>query len=343
MIKETCRIYAVLISALLITESGIAQTLTLTGVVKNRETQEPIEYVNIGIEGTIYGGASYEDGTFVVKIPNSFKDDSLTFSAIGYKKMKVDISFLLLNKGNAVLMEPKFLELEEIFVYPEERKVITDGNKKPKFGFLGTSTSGTFIPSEDGGAAMAILLNEAGRKVVLEEAAIFIHESTIQEYQLRIRFLNSVNGIPGDDLYSGNIIISSSIENGKINVDLSERSIIINEPFFLVFEWIVDKKLASILSDKEKYKPEWLKEGVRIENGNTIAIFDSVNKKWKKNKLSIKQQSEFDRYDELSDMVAVFFSVKKSTYKGFMRDSGLSSWYEPEKKLVAYAKYVLLD
>lgn len=56
----------------------------ITGVVKNQNTKNPIEYVSIGIKGKNVGTVSTEKGNFEMNIGNEFMGDSLLFSCIGY-------------------------------------------------------------------------------------------------------------------------------------------------------------------------------------------------------------------------------------------------------------------
>ncbi len=47
-----------------------------------------IAYVNVGIKGTNIGTASYKNGTFEITVPVTYKNQALTFSAIGYETIK---------------------------------------------------------------------------------------------------------------------------------------------------------------------------------------------------------------------------------------------------------------
>ncbi len=207
--------------------------IQVSGIVKDSDKNVPIEFVNIGIENTVYGGASFEDGTFKISIPNSFFNDTLTFSAIGYKKKKVPLSQFINTLEALIKMERDIIQMEEIVVFPQKPKIITDGITRAGFGFMRLSKRGIFIPSEDGGSAMSILLNERSKQVLIDKVALFIHKNTFEKFQLRVRFLRLENEKPGSDLYKENIIIASSVEEGKIEIDLVKRSIVIKEPFFL--------------------------------------------------------------------------------------------------------------
>lgn len=51
-----------------------------------------IPFANIGIRGTLFGTAANVDGFFVLKLPKSFEEDTVSISCIGFKTVRVSIA-----------------------------------------------------------------------------------------------------------------------------------------------------------------------------------------------------------------------------------------------------------
>lgn len=64
--------------------SILAQVNSIKGKIIDQESGEGIAYTNIGIEGTMYGTASDNEGLFELKIPEGYENANIYFSAVGY-------------------------------------------------------------------------------------------------------------------------------------------------------------------------------------------------------------------------------------------------------------------
>ncbi|WP_156102232.1 carboxypeptidase-like regulatory domain-containing protein [Muricauda sp. MAR_2010_75] len=223
----------------------------VSGIVLDGKDSRPIPYVNIGIENTLIGTASFENGVFNLEIPNDNIKDSLVFSALGYQRKK--ISVLVLGDKDSITLEAQNTNLDEVVVSFKKQKLptIIDGLTKPNYGFLGIYWDGKYISRPDGGSAMAILLNKKSQKIFLKHAQLFIHNNRLPTFDLRVRIMNVKDGKPHHDVYQKNILVSSTKKKGGLVIDLREYQIVLTEPFFLVFEWITSEENSKKLSDKD--------------------------------------------------------------------------------------------
>lgn len=95
-------------------QTGLAQTLN--GVVLDKEYETPLENVNIYIEKTEIGTATNENGKFRLKLNSlASPSDSLTFSSVGYKTLKIALADLDKN-SNTIFMSELTNELGEVVV-----------------------------------------------------------------------------------------------------------------------------------------------------------------------------------------------------------------------------------
>ncbi|MBD2756211.1 carboxypeptidase-like regulatory domain-containing protein [Spirosoma validum] len=204
----------------------------------------PLPYVNIGIIDQPVGTLSNADGTFSLSIPVSYQSDSLLFTSLGYSPQKISIRSL--TENSLIFLQQRAIQLQEVRVVADKNVKVYDlGNKLSDNSF-------TCSDSASAGAAMALLIDNKfphfHRKLttpyLLQKAAILIGTNTLSEFKLRLRLLeyDSLTGLPGQDLFDKNIIITSRLQReGWIDIDLSNYGIRIDQPrFFLAFEWILD-------------------------------------------------------------------------------------------------------
>ena len=66
----------------------------IIGTLLDKETGIPISSATVGVRGTSIGSITNQNGDFKLSLPDSLKNDSITFSHIGY--LSQDIEFALL-------------------------------------------------------------------------------------------------------------------------------------------------------------------------------------------------------------------------------------------------------
>ncbi len=74
--------------SLLVGSAAFAQTLTVSGVVTDASTGEPVPFAAIQIAGTQTGGATDVDGNYSITVSSS---GTLIFSSVGYKNVEIPV------------------------------------------------------------------------------------------------------------------------------------------------------------------------------------------------------------------------------------------------------------
>lgn len=253
-----------LLFSTVITAECLSQ-IVVAGKVINRDTRKPIAFANIGIVGSAVGSISNEDGSFSLPIPAKNLHDSLTFSAIGFGKKKVPVSYFPGGREKTVLLNEKVYTLNEVLVSEtkEKNKIFEAGNRSYNGGVLEIDTVYS-------GRSLALLINPASQKglqfpVYLQKASLRILRNNLPSFRFRIRLnqIDPVTGAPGEDILKKSIIVTSSKRSGWIDFDLSELHPLIDSPFFITFEQIVDRddrtKIADGYRDYIREHPEKLK------------------------------------------------------------------------------------
>lgn len=109
--------------SLLAQESGKV-IIILKGKVINAETNEPISYTNIGIEGTLHGTASNEEGGFEIKITEDMADKNIYFSAVGFKNKIIPVNSLFEKEFQIIKIESQSYGIDDIDVAAQNRVLI---------------------------------------------------------------------------------------------------------------------------------------------------------------------------------------------------------------------------
>lgn len=88
--------------------------ITISGVVKDKNSKKKLEYVNITVAGTNIGTVTNEDGGFSIKIKDSLQSNVLELSYLGYSNQSYPIHG---NEGNiTIFMTPNENMLKEVVI-----------------------------------------------------------------------------------------------------------------------------------------------------------------------------------------------------------------------------------
>ena len=224
---------SIIILCYLISLSAFGQT-TVSGIIENAETKEPIPYVNIGILNKNKGTVSNENGEFTLEIPTEFISDTIKVSSIGYEsKTFIVVDFISkLKESRSIKLSEKVIELNEVVV----------SAKKLKEKILGNKTKSRMMR---GGFRNAELGNELGIKIKIKKSPTYITKlhanvtsNTSEKLKFRLNLYDIEKGLPNEKLINQNIIFSIDTKEGGFTLDLSEYDIVVEDDFFLTVELI---------------------------------------------------------------------------------------------------------
>lgn len=255
-----------------------AQSLIISGNVKDRTSGSIIPYVNIRFPGTNTGTVSDSVGNFKLTIPEKLKDDSVIFLAVGYKPRNISVHELSKLKSASITLDKKIYEVKEVEVQSAKGKLNYLGFQKGK-------------PTTYSGQSYAMISSffkpENSNKPYYIKSVKFYGIGWKGNPQLRIRIQkkDSIYFIPGEDIVNENIIVSPIINDGWVEFDLSRYNILVEdeEGIFVTFE-----KLANAVNRVDKG------DGIIYISGFCYGI-----KKMKEKPLySIFRQTNFSKWQE---------------------------------------------
>jgi hypothetical protein len=105
----------------------------LRGQINQQQNQEPIAFANIGIAGKSFGTISNERGIFELYIPASYFADTLSFSFVGFKTVRLPIA-LLSDTVLQIQLRAESVLLEEVLAIYDNanfsRKLVKEAVKR---------------------------------------------------------------------------------------------------------------------------------------------------------------------------------------------------------------------
>jgi hypothetical protein len=116
----------ILIFSLISSSSSSAQELT--GVIFNKNTNKPIEYVNVGIVGKGIGTVSCNDGKYSLFVDWQYDNDTIMISCIGYKPFSMRLGEFKQLKNYSIYLEERIYVLADVVVRPRKFKQKVLGN-----------------------------------------------------------------------------------------------------------------------------------------------------------------------------------------------------------------------
>lgn len=213
-------------------------TAQYKGKVVDQKTTKPIEFVNIGIIGKGIGTVTDENGMFALNIDDSYNNDSIRISCIGYQHNTFKVADFKKINHPIFFMVPKAFELKEIKIKSKPLKTEKRGaiitNKNMIAGFN----------SNDLGSELGVLINIKEAPTFLEQFHFSIAKNKYDSLFFRLNVYSVKDNLPDKNILKKNIYVSTNIKKGIVTVDLKPYSIVLNDDFFISLEWI--KNLAEL-------------------------------------------------------------------------------------------------
>lgn len=233
--------------------------IQISGTVVNEKDNSPLPYVAIGMPNTSAGTISELDGSFQLEVPAKWIGRELLFSALGFERVSIVLNTQP-DSSIVVRLREKTVVLDEVTV--EGR------NKFKRFEFGNAEYDGgsMYAHTDAAGSAMVMLIDNAFPHhsnftfpAHLDKVALRIVNNTFREFKLRLRLysVDSITGLPGQELLQNDIIAHKKLRNGWVEIALSDYNLLLDAPFFIGFEWILDARDRKFLH--QQYS-EWNKK-----------------------------------------------------------------------------------
>lgn len=110
------RNFFILLFILALASAAMAQRITLSGRVIDKETKEPLPFATLGVKGKAIGTITNLQGEFDFHIPAELRNDLFTLSMLGYKPYEVPVWTLLEINPLVIEVEKSTFLLDEVTI-----------------------------------------------------------------------------------------------------------------------------------------------------------------------------------------------------------------------------------
>lgn len=111
-------------------------TLEVTGIIRDERTEKPLPFATIGVMDTYFGTISNEDGSFVMRIPDTLANPILVTSFIGYKNQYTPIS-MDSNEPVEVWLDKNIISLQEVIIrYQDPVELLSESIRQIRKNYL---------------------------------------------------------------------------------------------------------------------------------------------------------------------------------------------------------------
>ncbi|WP_321348695.1 carboxypeptidase-like regulatory domain-containing protein [uncultured Draconibacterium sp.] len=124
MKKTIIFIFTICIALTTLGQNGSKVAHTIKGKVVDANTNRPVSYTNIGLEGTFYGTASDSEGNFELKIPEEMVDKAIYFSAVGFSNKQFPVKDLFSKEFAVVKLQSQSYGVDEVDVAAQNKVLI---------------------------------------------------------------------------------------------------------------------------------------------------------------------------------------------------------------------------
>lgn len=235
--------------------------LRLAGKIIDGNSKQPVSYVNIGLFEKNLGTLSDLDGSFELIVPMQYRNDTVIFSSIGYKRLKVIAIKLLGASTEDILLMPEIILLSDVVVTGKKYK-------KQRLGWMGGKDGVLPLDTLQGGGAVALLVESPRSTSYVDKLQVRLMYNSKDTLRFRLHFYayDSIRDTPGAELLRREVMLTETKRFGWLRFDLADQDVRIYEKKFLVgLEWIDDRKtrreMLIGLRDWERWKKAQFESG----------------------------------------------------------------------------------
>jgi hypothetical protein len=208
---------------------------SITGVLVDSKSRQPIQFANIGIAGKNIGTVTNVNGMFDLYVDSKYDNDTLLFSIIGYKTLLIKISDLRKQGENYVLLDERTYDLAEVIVKPKIFKQRSLGVTTRFKGF-----SAGFVDNNLG-YELGILM-KVKKTAFIQKVNINIAHCSYDSIFFRLNIYKVKGEMDFDNILQEPIYIIMTKESVKdqIQIDLQSNNIVVDGDFLVTLEHVKD-------------------------------------------------------------------------------------------------------
>jgi predicted alpha/beta superfamily hydrolase len=212
-----------------------SQTI-IKGNIVDASNNQPLAYVNVGINKKNIGTISRENGEFSIKIPDENLRDTLSFSLVGFQQLDLPVKMLSDKKSVNIKLRERTVELNELTIR-ENRPIEKKFGIKKRGGPI-HFTDGMFSQEDIFEIGQLIKLGRGPAQIM--SANLYISSDTEDSASFRINFYRYDGEKPSDRIIAKSILQKHPVKKGWLRFDVSDHGVVVDGDFIVSVECIPD-------------------------------------------------------------------------------------------------------
>jgi len=219
---------------ILLVNFSYSQNSIIKGIILDKNTNDSLPYVSIGILNKGIGTVSKSNGSFSLDTKNIQETDTVKFSFLGYKPLIFNIKTLkkILNNNPNLKMEENIENLDEVIIISKKDW------KEKTLGSETKSTSMTMGFSSNLGSELGRKINITKKQTHILKFNAHVALNTYESIKLRLNFYTIKNGLPNEKINTENIYVDFIDKSGSLTVNLEKYKLIVSNDIIITLEWV---------------------------------------------------------------------------------------------------------
>ncbi|GGK58102.1 carboxypeptidase-like regulatory domain-containing protein [Rufibacter glacialis] len=217
-------------------------SFTVSGLIQNSQTKEPIAYASIGLLQEAKGTISNAKGVFRFSLPTNQKSGIVRISAIGYEARELAIEELLTTGSQTLLLElvPTAVPLPEVQVKAKTWKTKELGGNAGPITFFHHNFGVFQRPIEENlGRELGIFIHNRDKVSFISKLNFCLTSNKYDQVTFRVKIYTLQEGKPAQNITPSNILHTvKNKQKGWIQVNLEPYNLYVDQDFAIALEWV---------------------------------------------------------------------------------------------------------
>jgi len=211
--------------------------ITIEAFVLDENTQQPIEFANVGFLEKGIGTVSDRNGKFVLRYDENLitVNDVLQLSTLGYASKSIPASqlFDVFGASNKVFLSSQTYDLTAVDLSNKTYEPLVIGNTN-----ISEVNMGVWKNREALGGEIGTRVKVKNKNTRLKNLQFRIEENVSDSLLIRVNIYDYNKGYPKENLLSKNILHTVSVRNGMVEIPLKRYGIIVDDDIVVSIELV---------------------------------------------------------------------------------------------------------
>jgi hypothetical protein len=210
----------------------------LKGLITDKETNQPLAYVSIGLLDKPLGTISDSNGNYIMTINEENKPDTMQISLVGYATKRLLVSELLYDDHQNITLDRKDYVLPDVVINNKNLKTETYGRQSSS-KLVMISIHNKKSVDETIGSEMGMRFKTSQPGYYLKDFNWYFASNNFKYIKFRVNVYSVKNNMPDTLLTDKQIFaFAEDSRTGWIKFNLEPYNILVSDDFIITLQWI---------------------------------------------------------------------------------------------------------